>query len=206
MTTPRLRAAKLSRIVDDRRLFSDLEIVLSAGETVALRGPSGTGKTLLLRLIGWLDPLGDAQLSLDCTPAATLGAPTWRSRVCLVAQDTPIHPGTPRDLVNLVAKLRHQRARRADDPVALAGRWSLSARAWDRPWSALSGGERQRIALAIALARRPDVLLLDEPTSALDPQATAAVEASLRDQTVLWVTHDPAQALRVADRFVELQP
>ncbi|TVQ94450.1 MAG: ATP-binding cassette domain-containing protein [Deltaproteobacteria bacterium] len=206
MPPPRLRAAKLSRSVQERRLFHGIELQIDPGETVALRGPSGTGKTLLLRLIAWLDPLADAELFLDGLPAAELGAPVWRSRVCLVAQDVPAHPGTPRDLMALVAGLRHQRGRAAKDPLALAEAWGLDPRAWDRPWSALSGGERQRIALALALSRRPAVLLLDEPTSALDPEATAAVERSLRDQTILWVTHDPTQAARVADRFVELHP
>jgi len=68
----------------------------------------------------------------------------------------------------------------------------------------LSGGEAQRAALAVAVSRKPTVLLLDEPTSALDPATMAEVEASLAGQTAIWVTHDDAQAERLGGRRLSL--
>lgn len=198
-----LVASGLERRVGDRTLFSALSLGVGAGEHVVIRGASGSGKTLLLRMLAHLDP-HDGDVRLDGRSMPEFGPTVWRRRVRYVAQDAPIHPGTPRDWWQRLTLLR---ALDGDlgDPYATSARWSLEAAAWDRPWSQLSGGERQRIALACALASNPDVLLLDEPTSALDPDAVAAVEADLAGRTALIVTHDRAQADRLGARVLEIR-
>lgn len=205
-TTLRLEALDLARTVEGRVLFSGLCLAVAAGETVVVRGPSGTGKTLLLRALAWLDPLEGGTLRLDGRTPTEWGIPEWRARVSYVSQFPATFPGTPRALLDQVVALTHQRGRVSDDPVALAARWALPEATWDRAWAKLSGGERQRISLAVALSRRPDVLLLDEPTSAVDTEATLAIEAALRGRTALWVTHDDAQAERLGGRSLEIGP
>ena len=185
-------------------LWDGLSLDVDSGETLVVRGPSGSGKTLLLRALAGLDPLERGSLSLHGAGPEVMGWTLWRRRVLFVAQDPPIHPGTPREFWEQVQSLAVQTFREHDDPTTIGVTWGLPEVSWGQPWSGLSGGERQRAALAIALATRPDILLLDEPTSALDPDATSAVEASLRGQTLLWVTHDLTQSKRIADSFIAI--
>ncbi len=166
---------------------------LAAGECIALRGPSGAGKTLLLRALADLDP-NTGEVLLDGTPRDTIPAPRWRRRVGYV----PAEPGWWSERL----------AEHFQDWESQAGparRLKISPSAAARPVSQLSTGERQRLALLRALEHRPEVLLLDEPTGPLDEEATAAVEALLREKqsnglALFWVTHDKRQAERVADR------
>ena len=203
---PVLAARGLRRAVGERVLFSDVAFTLAEGEVLAVSGPSGAGKTLLLRQLALLDPLTAGELECDGRSAERWTGPAWRARVSSLLQGGPILSGTPHELAAAVAGLEAQRERDVDSPFELAAAWELSAAAWGQPWSELSLGERQRAQLAIVLARRPRVILLDEPTSALDPAATAAVERSLRGRTAVWVTHDRAQAARVSDTTLELCP
>ncbi len=171
---------------------------LATGECIALRGPSGAGKTLLLRAIADLDPNSGSVL-LDGVDRKTIPAPTWRRRVGYV----PAEPGWWADSIG-----EHF----SDWPsvLSLVQRLGLPGGAKEWPVAQASTGERARLALVRALAATPVVLLLDEPTAALDAAAAAAVEALIAERvsgglSVLWVTHDTAQAARVAKRalFVE---
>lgn len=175
---------------------------IAPGECVSLRGPSGSGKSLLLRAIADLDP-HDGQVLLDGTPSTSIAAPLWRKQVALLPVESQwwldevgAHFPTP--------------FRPEDCPWLEPLGFTVEALHWQV--SRLSSGERQRLALARALVNRPRVLLLDEPTASLDPHTIVAVEqliAAYRRDTkaaVLWVSHDAQQAARVADRQLVLTP
>jgi ABC-type iron transport system FetAB ATPase subunit len=189
----------------DRRLFSGLDLELGEGEAVALCGPSGVGKTTLLRLVAGLLPLQEGELRFEGRSFDEVGPTHWRAELAHCVQGGPSMRGTPRELLERVAGLAVQRGRALDDAVALGAEWGLESARWERSFAELSTGERQRAQLALILAGRPRVLLLDEPTSALDGEARAAVEASLTGHTALWVTHDAQQAERVAARTIRLE-
>ena len=194
----------LSRSVEGRPLFSRLSFALEQGETIALHGASGTGKTVLLRALAMLDPLEDGEVKLQGRKPEEWGFRHWRSRVCYVAQHPPVLPGTPAEYFDMVAHLGVQEGRQHGDPLFFARRWGLKDHQADQQWAKLSGGEKQRFLLAVALAWRPDVLLLDEPTSALDAAAEEAVEADLHEVTAIWATHDVHQSERVVSRVLRM--
>jgi phosphate-transporting ATPase len=166
---------------------------LAAGECVALRGPSGAGKTLLLRALADLDP-NDGEVLLDGVPRSRIPAPQWRRRVGYVAAE----PGWWSE--RLVEHFQDWASQ-----AGPARRLKIAPSVAERRVNQLSTGERQRLALLRALEHRPDVLLLDEPTGPLDEESTAAVEGLLREKqsnglALFWVTHDKRQAARVASR------
>lgn len=200
-----LQARALRRSLGGRVLFEGLNLEVEPGQTLVVQGPSGVGKTQLLRALAGLVPLDAGEVTWRGQRAAELGMPHWRVEVALVAQRPAVLPGTPRAFVHTLQGLRARRGRAIQDPVALAAGWGLAEADWDAPWAQLSGGQQQRAALAVIVSGNPGVLLLDEPTSALDEDARDAVEATLRGRTVVWVTHDAAQADRVGDQRLVLR-
>ena len=177
--------------------WRDLDLVLERGELVVVRGPSGSGKSMLLRAIADLDPIDAGWVLLDGRARETVRAPAWRSAVRYAHQGAPRLPGTVADNVAAVATLLNV------PPTPVAG---LDPRA-DASW--LSGGEAQRLALHRALLGTPRVLLLDEVTAALDRHAAAEAEARVQafareGGSVLWVSHDAALAQRLGGRELSL--
>jgi putative ABC transport system ATP-binding protein len=177
------------------KLLKPASLSLSAGECIAIRGPSGAGKTLLLRAIADLDP-NEGVVCLDGRDRSTLAGPEWRRLVGYV----PAEPGWWGDTVG-------EHFSEWTGALALVRDLGFpkDAKAW--PISRLSTGERLRLALIRALMVGPKVLLLDEPTAALDPASVAAVESLLAARVraglaVLWVTHDAEQAKRIAHRLL----
>lgn len=203
-------ARALSKEVGGRELYRDLAFRLEEGQTLAVRGPSGVGKSQLLRQLAWLDAdrgpglQQSGELSLGGRGPGEWGAQEWRAEVCYVPQVAPPVLGSAADLEQRIADFRVQRGREAADARGLAARLGMGGATWHQPWSELSVGERQRLMLAVLLSRRPAVLLLDEPTAALDPASIEAVEELLRDITCVWVTHSAFQAERVADEVLTL--
>jgi molybdate transport system ATP-binding protein len=186
----------------------DVALTVAPGECLALAGPSGAGKTSVLRIVAGLLRPDDG--IVRCGSATWWGdgadAPPERRRCGYVFQEYALfgHMTAWRNVAYGLAGL--PRAKREARARALLDRFGLAARADARP-ATLSGGERQRVAVARALAPDPAVLLLDEPLAALDARTSAAAAAELAavirsaGVPVLLVTHDFAQAALLADRI-----
>jgi len=178
------------------RNLGPLELQVDAGQCLALSGPSGSGKSLLLRAIADLDPHG-GEAFLDGMPCSRLPAPEWRRQVALLAAESPWWLPQVGDHFCRADPAGLQELGFGADVL----RWQVER---------LSSGERQRLALLRLLCNGPKVLLLDEPTANLDPDATAAVEELVQryrtahQAAVLWVSHDPEQVRRVAQRALRI--
>jgi ABC-2 type transport system ATP-binding protein len=175
-----------------RTVLDGVDLVVRPGELVALLGPNGAGKTTTVETVeGYRTPDAGTVRVLGTDPRR--GGPAHRAKVGLMLQGgAGLEPrATPRDLVRMYAAF-HRGGPRADELLERVGIAGSVARTRVRR---LSGGERQRLALAIALAGEPEVLILDEPTAGMDPAArreTRSLVASLRDsgRTILLTTHD----------------
>lgn len=195
----------------DGALTLDVALRIERGESVALLGPSGGGKTTLLRMLAGLTAADAGHIhafgAVWLDSARGISLPPRKRRAGLVFQDYALFPNMSA-LGNVRFALpRGTPAGRADELLERVGLAALGGR---RP-AQLSGGQQQRLALARALAAEPALLLLDEPLSALD----AALRRDLQDAllalralhgtTLLLVTHDPAEAQRLTDRAVVLE-
>jgi len=194
-----------------RRTDLTVSFDLTRGERLGIVGRSGVGKSQLLRTVARLEAAagrGSTTLRpVDGRDAGADDSSTWRARVAWVSQDRPTFPGTPRDLHREVCSYRARRSGPAAGDLARhCAEWSLDPAALDRPWGALSGGEAQRAALAVALAGRPEVLLLDEPTSACDAETTEAIERTLVEIgiPVVIVSHSQEQIGRFCTGVLSL--
>ncbi|WP_049576248.1 ABC transporter ATP-binding protein [Nonomuraea sp. SBT364] len=200
-----------ARLVVDRPAFAlDITLEAAAGEVVALLGPNGAGKTTALRALAGLTGLSGGHITLDGRPLHHLAAE--QRPIGMVFQDYLLFPHlSALDNVAFGPRCRGASKAAARRVAAeLLERVGLAAHAAARP-GALSGGQAQRVALARALAVRPRLLLLDEPLAALDAHTRLEVRSQLRRHlagfggaTVL-VTHDPLDAMVLADRLVVIE-
>jgi putative ABC transport system ATP-binding protein len=186
------------------RALNGVDAELSRGST-CIWGPSGAGKSTMLRLLNRLADPESGRVLFEGRDVRELDPLALRRRAVLVQQLPAPIPGTVGHNVAYGARLLHKKV----DIEQLLEHVALPADYRRRDVSRLSVGEQQRLMLARALALEPEALLLDEPTSALDSRARDAVEATLEHLrelgvSLVLVTHDRAQAERLADRFVEL--
>ena len=204
-----LRAENLGRTVPDRILIADATFELYGAETLAIVGPSGSGKTSLLRLLNRLDEPTSGTVYLDGSDYRELAPRDLRRRVGMVMQRPYLFPGTVADNLRFGPKQREQMlsAARIEELLAAVGLAGYAT----RDVANLSGGEGQRVSFARTLANAPEVLLLDEPTSALDEDSKGDVEKIIlqirQEQGIpcVLVTHDAAQAVRLAQRALVLE-
>jgi molybdate transport system ATP-binding protein len=194
----------------------DAAVEVGDGEVVALLGPNGAGKTTLLRAVAGLQPIDAGRVAVDGDvlddPEAGIFVATNDRPIGVTFQDYLLFPRmTVVDNVAFGLRARgHSRAAARAEARAVLDRVGMGALAGAKPRE-LSGGQSQRVALARALAIEPRVLLLDEPLAALDARAKLHIRAELRRHLSsfpgarLLVTHDPVDALVLADRMVVLE-
>ncbi len=191
-------------------ILRDLSVDLPRTSITALVGPSGAGKTSLLRLLNRLDDPVSGQVSFDGQPIAGYSVAALRRRVGFVFQTTAMFPGTVADNLQIAVELGSAAAAAPDVAGVLEG-VGLGAGYAGRVAAKLSGGEQQRVGIARALMTRPEVLLLDEPTSALDPEVAIRLLATVtrlsRDQglAVIMVTHRLSEARHTSSYTVMLE-
>ncbi|MCU7929521.1 MAG: ATP-binding cassette domain-containing protein [Candidatus Thiodiazotropha sp. (ex Codakia rugifera)] len=174
-------------------LLEPFDLRLNAGECTTLSGPSGSGKSRLLRALADLDP-HQGEAWLDNREMTTLSGPEWRHQVGLLPAESAWWKERVGDHFQQLDK-------------ALLASLDLPAESMQWEISRLSSGERQRLSLIRLLSNKPQVLLLDEPTANLDAANIKKVEHLIgqwrrtHNTAVLWVTHDPDQQLRVGDHI-----
>lgn len=205
-----LEAEGLTKRYGEATVVDGVGFSLEAGETLALIGASGCGKTTTLKMLNRLIEPDAGRVLLEGAEAHDVAAHEWRRRIGFVIQSAGLFPHrTIGENVSVTPKLLGWDAGRIEQKVAALLEMvglapdEYAARTPDE----LSGGQRQRVGLARALAGEPDVVLMDEPFAALDPvtkdgliEDIAAMRGKLGFAAVI-VTHDFSEALRLADRI-----
>lgn len=214
MSEPLLAGRGLQRTLEGRVLWQDLELTVDAGECLAVTGPSGSGKSLLLRALCGLDPLERGEVTVLGRPQRSWSMPEYRARVMYVPQQPVLLPGTVEDNLRRpwALRVRSPQPYPTETASRLLGALGRPPSFLQQEGARLSGGEGQIMALTRALLLSPDALLLDEATSALDPEAVQAAETLIQTwrvadegRAVVFVSHDPAQRARLATRALDLR-
>ncbi len=216
MPTPLVSADRLMRLHPnrERRLLDGASIAIRPGDRLAVAGPSGAGKTLLLRALALLDAIDGGEVRWKGQGISHDAVPGYRRHVVYLHQRPALLAETVEQALRRPFSLRvHGKARfdrsRIEQWLDDLGR---DRTFFDKPVRNLSGGEMQLVALLRAIQLDPSVLLLDEPTAALDPASSTAVEALIDRwieadhdaRAIVWVSHDADQTGRIAHRMLHM--
>jgi iron(III) transport system ATP-binding protein len=212
-TPPALEICGLIKRFGERTALDNINLRLESGEVLALLGPSGGGKSTLLRSIAGLHPIeeGEIRLGGECVAARGRQLPPEQRRLGMVFQDYALWPHmSVRENVSFPLEMqrvpRAERDRRVMEALSLASLESFA----DRAPATLSGGQQQRVALARAIVATPRLLLMDEPLSNLDRNLRESLALDIRrlidslGLTAVFVTHDQHEAFTLADRIAVL--
>jgi putative ABC transport system ATP-binding protein len=196
-------------------LIRDVSCAVNRGDRLGILGPSGAGKTVLLRAMAMLDPLDAGAISWQGRALRGHAVPSYRKAVIYLHQRPALDEGSVEDNLRFPFTLKAHRERpfdcgRAINLLAALGR---DAAFLDKSSRDLSGGEAQIVAFVRAVQLEPAVLLLDEPTASLDPDTARALEAVLErwltacpgERALVWVSHDREQTIRMTRRTISLR-
>ena len=208
MTTTLLKTQNLGRRIEGKWLWQNVSIAITTGDRITLSGPSGSGKSLLLRTLALLERAEQGEIQWH--GGSVRDVPRFRSQCMYVQQQVSFSDGTVTEALR-APYLLEQHQEKHFDQMAIQGVLRQLGRDSDflsKQLGKLSGGERQIVAIVRALQLQPQVLLLDEPTGALDgPTArhveqliTAWVKEKQTERAFVWVSHDPEQATRVSNQ------
>ena len=193
-----LEARSLCRVINNTTIVDNFTYAFTSGGIYIIIGPSGAGKSSLLRLLNRLDEPTSGEVLFHGKPTTEYSPCQLRCKIGYLFQTPHMFPGTVRD------NLLYARDTLNDEDInRLLEQVQIAHELIDMDVDTLSVGQKQRVALGRLLATEPEIVLLDEPTSALDPTYTEAIEITIKDivthtnLTVLMVTHNPEQALRM---------
>lgn len=212
MSGAELRCKGLTRAHGRRVVLRAVDIDVAAGTSLVLLGSSGAGKTTLLRIVAGLDKAdaGRVELGEQLLSDPQILVPPEDRRIGMVFQALELWPQmtvAEHLAFGLAGRPRGRAARKHPAVRALAEQVGLSPELLRRKPATLSGGEQQRTAIARTLAAKPDVVLYDEPLANLDPDRRRALRALIRrlarehGTTLVYVTHDPEEALEIGDEI-----
>jgi len=211
-----LEAHAIGRVAFDTRkpLLREVSLRVRAGDRLAIAGPSGAGKTLLLRALALLDPIDEGQILWRGQPIEPSRVPDFRRQLVYVQQRPTMIEGTVEENLRFPFSFRVQanESYNRDRVLAMFKSAGRDADLLERSGRDLSGGEAQIVAIVRVLQLDPTMLLLDEPTAALDGTAVEAIERLVSEwheqagagRAFIWVTHDAQQAIRVAKRTLSM--
>lgn len=206
-----IKIQKLCKSFSEKKVLFDINLQVPQGQVVAIIGPSGGGKSTLLRCINFIEQPCSGMIELDSELITLANIQNIRKKVGMVFQHFNLFPHmtvlenityAPRKLLGLTAKDAGKRAHNLLDQVGLSKFANILP-------SKLSGGQKQRVAIARTLAMHPEIILFDEPTSSLDPEMVKEVLQVIESLahtgiTMLIVTHEMKFAEKVSDRILFL--
>ncbi|HDL01555.1 MAG TPA: ATP-binding cassette domain-containing protein [candidate division Zixibacteria bacterium] len=205
MDKPILNISHVSRNVGDIKILSDISVSFYQNKIYAILGPSGSGKSSLLRLLNRLDDPGSGEIIYNGKNINSYPVCELRKKIGYLFQTPYLFEKTLKDNFLFVDK------EISDDQIAaLLEKVHLPQKMLDSSVEKLSVGEKQRVAFARLLLTKPEILLLDEPTSALDPSITESLEKFIQEITLkenlttIIVTHNPEQAIRFGQQGILL--
>lgn len=201
------------RYPDGIELFNNLSFSLNTGEFYLIKGPSGTGKSTLLRLMNRLEEPSGGEIIFNGTPISDIPAPEFRRSVLYIQQTPVVTDGTVKENLLLPFRFKHNRTLAVPDDsklFRLLEDFSLINISLDTTARNLSVGQQQRLCLIRGLLLSPEIILLDEPTSALDDESSRIVEktaeklSSLDGKTVVMVSHREFRPDQLTPSLIEL--
>jgi ABC-type iron transport system FetAB ATPase subunit len=209
----RQQESPLAEAIPSRRiLFQNISLEVQSGGKALVDGPSGVGKSTLLRILAGLTAPDEGTIELFGRKMSNFrDMSLWRRQVLYVPQTKVDIPGTPIDFMKKICSFRVRshdeksstHSEMKTKTLQILSDWRMNVALLDSEWKLLSGGESQRVLLALALASCPRIILLDESTSAIDSGSKLGVETSVKQHcaesgmSAIWITHDQAQKERI---------
>ncbi len=205
-----IRFENIKKAYQKKTVISDLSFEIEKGELVVLIGPSGCGKTTLLKMINRLNKPTAGEIYIDGKSISSTDEVELRRNIGYIIQQTGLFPHmTIRENIEIIPRLQKKNKQDIEaKSIELMAMVGLDANEFlDRYPTQLSGGQQQRVGVARAFACDPDVILMDEPFSALDPITRSLLQDELIElqeqvkKTIVFVTHDMDEAIKIADRI-----